>query len=367
MDTLVLTGSDVAAIAAAVSLDRLMDEVIAELTSDLRLYHPATTRIYPRRGFEYQIPRVGLLEWMPLLESGRTVVLKVVGYHPANPPQGLPTVLGTIHVYDATNGHLAAIVDGVLATALRTGAASAVASRVLANPASRVLGIIGCGMQAVTQLHAIQRAFHLTEVLVHDLEPEVALSFIDRTSFAALPIRVAAQEEIERRCDILCTATSVPVGEGPVVSGRLLQPWLHVNAVGSDFPGKTELPVSVLRQALVCPDFREQAVCEGECQQLTAHEIGPSLDELVREPASFASWRERLTVFDSTGFALEDKAVVDVLLAHARELEIGTRLQLEGGRGDPRDPFAMVKAISASSALPREAEGVIASSRPTIT
>ena len=99
---------------------------------------------------------------MPIYKKGAEVVIKVVGYHPKNPKNfNLPTILSSISSYDTKTGHLMGIADGVLLTALRTGAASAVASELLAKPESTTLGLIGCGAQSITQLHALSRYSNL--------------------------------------------------------------------------------------------------------------------------------------------------------------------------------------------------------------
>ncbi len=347
MKTLFLGRDDVARLAATVGLDSLMDEVIAGLEASLRAFDPATTRIPVRDGFDYDSPRPGLVEWMPLLTVGRNVLIKTVAYHPHNPGQGIPTVLATLSLYDVANGHLLAVADGGLATAVRTGAASAVASRLLARPDSRVLGLVGCGMQAVTQLHALSRCFDLREVLIHDADPRVERSFAQRTAAFGVPVRPAPRREVEAAADLLCTATSVAPGEGAVLDGDALRPWVHINAVGSDFPGKTELPAGLVRRAWVCADFREQALREGECQQLAPEEVGASLDELVKTPERFAHLRGETTIFDSTGFALEDQVAMEVLLAHAHHLGLGTELPLESVSHDAWDPYALVREVEA--------------------
>ena len=350
MKTLVLTRTDLARLAAAVGIDTLMDEVIESLEGALRAFDPATTRIPLRDGFAYDTPHTGLLEWMPILALGRSVLIKTVGYHPDNPARGIPTVLATICLYDVASGSLTAVADGVLATALRTGAASAVASRLLARSESRVLGLVGCGMQAVAQLHALGRCFKLEGVLIHDVDPQVERSFVRRTAGFGVPVRPAPRREVEASADLLCTATSVAPGEGPVIDGDALRPWVHINAIGSDFRGKTELPAELVRRSWVCADFREQALREGECQHLAPGEVGSSLDELVKEPLSFARRRDETTIFDSTGFALEDHVALEVLLAHAKRLGLGTELPLESLAYDPWDPYAVVAEVEMAEA-----------------
>jgi ornithine cyclodeaminase/alanine dehydrogenase-like protein (mu-crystallin family) len=225
-------------------------------------------------------------------------------------------------------------------TALRTGAASALATRVLARPDARTLGVFGCGAQAVTQVHALSRVVPLREVRFHDVDPPAAASFRRRTAFLDLDVRQASPEEIQRESDVICTTTTVRVGAGPVFEDRGLRDWVHVNAVGADLPGRYEVPLTLLERSLVCPDFLEQARVEGECQRLRPEQIGPCLGEVLADPRRFEARRDGPTVFDSTGLALEDDVTMEVLVRHASRLGLGTPLVVENLADDPLDPYA---------------------------
>ena len=129
LQTLVLSVEDTRRIIRYVGLDALMDEVITRLTQAFEQFDPTQTVVPVRTGFSYEHPYVGLVEWMPLFEKHRQIVLKAVGYHPQNPSlHNLPTVLSTVSAYDPVSGHLTAVIDGTFLTALRTGAASAIAT-----------------------------------------------------------------------------------------------------------------------------------------------------------------------------------------------------------------------------------------------
>jgi ornithine cyclodeaminase/alanine dehydrogenase-like protein (mu-crystallin family) len=273
----------------------------------------------------------------------QSVSIKVVAYQPSNITVGLPTIVATTSLYDSTTGHLVALSDGVFLTAVRTGAASAIVSSILAHPNSITVGLVGAGAQAITQLHALSRVFPLQSVLVYDINRDTAQSFLSRAAFMNLPIQVAPLDQVEREADILCTATTVAEGEGPVIIGEYLKPHVHINAIGSDLPGKTELPLSLLKTSLVCPDFPEQAKFEGECQQLTTEEIGPDLLKLVRRPEDFHIWREQRTVFDSTGMGLEDHVALASLLEFVQEYGLGQHVQLEFFPTDPYNPYEMIE------------------------
>ena len=344
--TLVVDVSDLRTITQRIGLNALMDQVIKELEQSIREYSPARFTIPAREGFDYSSPSIGLLEWMPAMHAGEQVAMKVVGYHPQNPSDAsLPTVLSTMLTYDTHTGHLQAVMDGTLITALRTGAASAIASRVLARPGSRALGLIGCGAQAVAQLHALSRVFDFEEVLAFDLDRNAMNSFRVRIAPLELDrirLRLEPPGRVVREADILCTATSVSIGEGPVIDDIGVQDHIHINAVGSDFPGKIELPHDLLERALVYPDFTDQAIREGECQQLRRDQIGPDLSTLIKEDVTHAAAQNRLTVFDSTGWALEDHVTCRILFEHARRLGLGKEMEIESAGADPLNAYEQV-------------------------
>lgn len=350
LQTCVLSVQDVRQIVQSVGLNKLMDEMIAKLTKAFSQFDPLETVVPVRTGFNYEQPHVGLVEWMPLFQKHHQIMVKAVGYHPQNPSlYNLPTVLSTISAYDPTTGHLSAVIDGTFLTALRTGAASAIASQHLAVPCSRVLGLIGVGAQAVTQLHALSRCFDLEQVLIFDCDPSVSQSFASRVScleLGPIDIRQTTVAEIVATADILCTATSVDVGGGPVFEDQDLSPWLHINAVGADFPGKFELPLSLLQRSLISPDFRKQAVVEGECQQLKSVDpIGLELFHIVKQPQQYQRCQKQLTIFDSTGFALEDQVALNMLLDYATELNVGTWINLESTATEVKNPYSFVTDV----------------------
>ena len=318
-----------------------MERLVDRMAQAMRDYDPVREPPKARDGYSYSEPALGLLEWMPHASDG-TITIKVVGYHPNNPRHHkLPTIVSTLSAYDAHNGHLLGVADGTLLTALRTGAASAIASRIFAKPESSVLGLIGTGAQAVTQLHAVSRYFPLERVLVFDTDDAALASFAGRVAPFGLDVSIepAPIRDIVEQSDILSTATSIGVNEGPLFDGVETKPWLHINAVGSDFPGKFEVPLDHLRAALVVPDFTDQAVREGECQRLTGDEIGPSLDMVLKDPEAFMKHRASSTVFDSTGWALWDAVALSMVLDDAEKLGLGTPMPIESLPSDPRNPY----------------------------
>jgi ornithine cyclodeaminase/alanine dehydrogenase-like protein (mu-crystallin family) len=289
---------------------------------------------------------------MPLYQIGSKVTIKIVGYHPENPDRyGFPTILSSISQYDTNTGHLSGIADGVLLTALRTGAASAIATRHLAHQKSKVLGLIGCGAQAVTQLHAIARVFDIETILFYDKDPQTMASFPERVDALQLnaEFKPGSIDAVVTSSDILCTATSIATHEGPLFSDLNTKPHLHINAVGSDFPGKVEIPMDFIDQSFLCPDFIEQALKEGECQRLTPDRIDADLSMITRSPGKYDSFKHKRTVFDSTGWALEDHVIMNIFIEYARTLGIGTSLDLEFIPEDSKNPYHFIRETHLSA------------------
>lgn len=362
MKTVILSIDDIRLIVQYVGLDALMDEMTNRLTLALKELNEKNTYVPARAGFHYHQPHLGLLEWMPTMKVGGNATIKIVGYHPANPAlKDLPTILSTVSVYDTASGHLIGMADGTFLTALRTGAATAVASKIMASPRTKIVGLIGCGAQAITQLHAISRVFDIEKVLVYDIAPAVSHTFRKRVSFISLntvEVKESSLDFLVGSADIICTSTSVGIGEGPVFEDVRCNPWVHINAIGSDFRGKIELPSSLLKRSFVCPDSPAQAIKEGECQQLSPEEIGPSLAELVQNQEKYRFVQGKTTVFDSTGWALEDGVAMEMFMNYAAELGLGASVQIESVSDDPRNPYHFITRGDYSTPVQPEADDV---------
>jgi len=353
--TLLLSKKDIITIINHFGVDNVMDELIHRLEIAISEYNPSNTDIPARSGFNYNSPNPGLVEWMPVYQKGEEIVIKVVGYHPNNPKTyNLPTIISTISTYDTSNGHLKSLMDGVLLTALRTGASTAVATKALAQSDSKTLGLIGCGAQAVTQLHALCRDFDFETVLIFDVDEATMSSFDKRTEALNLNCIIVKSDikNIVQSSDIICTATSIDVHAGPLFDNLETVPHVHINAVGSDFPGKVELPISLLKSSKVIPDFYNQAIIEGECQQLQKDDIYKDWVEILNNSAQYASLKGESTVFDSTGWALEDYVVSKLFTEYATSIGAGSYIEIESLSSDVKNPYAFISsAFSVEKAI----------------
>ena len=178
-------------------------------------------------------------------------------------------------------------------------------------------------------------------MLIYDIDSKALTSFENRCSALNIDIDFVSSniEEVVKNSDILCTATTIEIGEGPLFSGIETKPHLHINAVGSDFPGKIEIPREFLIDNFVCPDFINQAIIEGECQQIERKDIGADLVEIVQNADKYKHIQNERSVFDSTGWALEDKVVMDLFLDCASELGLGQELEIEQMSKDTKNPY----------------------------
>jgi ornithine cyclodeaminase/alanine dehydrogenase-like protein (mu-crystallin family) len=343
MKTLIITKDDICKIIKIIGLNRFMDNMIEMLDRVISQTFYLRPDVRKREGFLLDQTIGGVLEWMPV-SQGNDVTIKLVSYMPRNPTRyKIPTIMSVINLFDTETGHLVALADGIFLTAVRTGAASAIVSRVLALPESKVLGLIGCGSQAVTQLHALSRVFNFEKVYIYDTDTTAANSYIERASFCKLDIKIVERSYLEKEADIICTTTSVPIGEGPVLDGTFLKNHVHINSIGSDLPGKIELPISLLRNSFICPDFLPQALVEGECQQLKPSEIGPDITEVISNRDKYHIYRNQKTVFDSTGFALEDQVAMNLIVQYTKKYNLGQMIEIENISYDPLDPYNFIK------------------------
>jgi ornithine cyclodeaminase len=302
-----------------VPMDRLLDAVEAAY----RDVAAGRDRSPIRQHLE--LPGGGLLVVMPAVrEGGGGASVKLISWVPDNPERGLPTIQGVVTWFDGTTGEAAVQLDGPTVTALRTGAASGVATRLLARPDAAVMALIGSGVQAESQVRGVLAARPLREVRVYsrtaDRREDAARALDD-----ALPVTVRAAESAEaavRGADVVCCVTPSPT---PVLEAEWLEPGCHVNALGSFRMGMVEIPPEAFgRAALVAVDSREAAAHEAG-DVAVAIEAGHLAADAIVEIGSVApTWAaERdpaaITIFKSVGLAIQDLALADLAVAAWRE------------------------------------------------
>ena len=245
--------------------------------------------------------------------------VKWVNVHPHNPSLGLPSVMAVLIYSDPETGYPLAIMDATETTAYRTGAAAAIASKYLARRDSHTVGIIGAGFQAHTQILAHAELFNPISINAFDVS-QAAVDKLVR-AFPQFSIRNCSIQEAVAS-DIVCTLTP---SRSPIVRREWIRPGTHINAVGADAPGKEELDPSILKEAIVVVDDIKQASGSGEINvpiQTGAYGIGDIYGTLAEVVAGKKKGRTSggdITVFDSTGIAIEDIAVARLLFEKAQQ------------------------------------------------
>jgi alanine dehydrogenase len=258
--------------------------------------------------------------------------IKWVNVHPDNHEKhDLPTVMGTMIYSDPETAFPLAVLDGTELTMKRTGAAAAVATDHLAVEDATSLGIVGAGVQSYTQLEAIAEVRPIETVIVSDLDEERVQAFVDRFS-DRFDVREGSIGEAAS-CDVLSTVTPV---EDPIVSREDLGEHTHVNAMGADAEGKHELADEVLLDAKLVIDDYEQTTHSGEINVpwsegvLDDDDIYGEIGGIVVGEREGRTAEDGVTVFDSTGLAIQDVAAAHVVYEHADENDNGYPFDLLG-------------------------------------
>ncbi len=314
MQTLILTQSEVR---SALTMEAAVAAVEAAFAA-----HGRGEALMPAKVYLDLSRYDGDFRAMPAYAAGSAGV-KWVNSHPRNPERhGLPTVLGMYILSDPASAVPLAVMDATWLTAARTGAAAGVASRHLARPGSHSAGFVGCGVQARTALAALRVVFGELEVLAYDQSRQAAEAFAAEVGGRAATAPEACG------CDVVCTATP---SRRPVVERAWIRPGSHINALGADGPGKQELDVAILRDARIVIDDLHQASGGGEINvplaagELTESAIHATLGEVV---AGTRPGREgdEITVFDSTGLAIQDVAVARIVYDEAARRGLGREI-----------------------------------------
>jgi ornithine cyclodeaminase len=286
--------------------------------------------------------RDGVIELMPVADAGR-FAFKYVNGHPKNTRLGLPTVMAFGVLADVATGAPRLLSELTLTTAIRTAAMSALAAQHLARRGSRVMALIGNGAQAEFQALAFRDLVGIRALRLFDVDPAATAKLVANLTGQGLHLQACRSiAEAVQGADIVTTITA-DKANATILTPDMLASGVHVNAVGGDCPGKTELHRGVLEAASVFVEFEPQTRVEGDLQQMPADF---PVTEVWRVLAGLHPGRTRadeITVFDSVGFALEDHAALCFVQDTARELGIGEPIHLVPQLRDPKDLFGLLR------------------------
>ncbi|HEV3181037.1 MAG TPA: ornithine cyclodeaminase [Steroidobacteraceae bacterium] len=327
---------------AARGAARFIEELAAEIESDFLRWNAFDKS--PRHATH---SAAGVIELMPA-SDGRLYAFKYVNGHPRNTTVGLLTVTAFGVLADVPTGYPLLLSELTLTTALRTAATSALAARRMARPRSRVMALIGNGAQSEFQAIAFHHLLGIRELRLYDTDAAATDKLERNLAHLRLPglsvVRCASTAAAASGADIITTATA-DKRNATILTPELIMPGMHLNAVGGDCPGKTELHPDILRRpdARVVVEFEPQSRIEGEIQQMGA---GFAVTELAAVLAGGARARlsdRDVTIFDSVGFALEDFSALRYLLRiHRAERGAHPQIDLLPDLEDPKDLFALL-------------------------
>ena len=330
-----LTTDDVSRIVATVGLPALTARLVDYLEADFRRW-PEFDKS-PRSAAHSD---VGVIELMPIADAN-DYSFKYVNGHPGNAKLGLSTVVAFGALADVATGLPGFISELTLTTAIRTAATSVMAAKRLARPDATTMALIGNGAQSEFQAIAFHHGLGITEVRVFDVDPAATDKLVRNLAAAAPALRVvraASTADAVRGADIVTTVTADKTC-ATILTPDLIEAGMHLNGVGGDCPGKTEMARGVLERASVFVEFEPQSRIEGELQQMPADFAVTELWQVPTGAAPGRRTRDEVTLFDSVGFALEDYSALRLLRDCAEELGLGRDAGLIPALRDPKDLF----------------------------
>ena len=319
-----------------IGIDRVLIDLAAEIEADF-LRWPQFDKT-PRVASHSD---VGVIELMPT-SDGETYGFKYVNGHPSNMAQGLQTVTAFGLLADVATGYPLLLSEMTILTALRTAATSAMAAKWLAPKGSTTMALIGNGAQAEFQALAFRAICGITEVRLYDIDPAATAKCVKNLAGRGLtvtPCRTA--EEAILGAQIITTVTA-DKQYATILTDNMIGAGVHINGVGGDCPGKTELHRDILLRSAIFVEYPPQTRIEGEIQQLAPDHPVTELWQVMAGQTQGRTSADQVTLFDSVGFAIEDFSALRYVRSKLAETGLGTMLDMIADPDDPRDLFGML-------------------------
>jgi ornithine cyclodeaminase len=284
----------------------------------------------------------GVIELMPVSDD-QLFAFKYVNGHPKNPLRRLPTVMAFGVLAEVATGYPLLLGELTITTALRTAATSALAARALVRPDAQVMALIGNGAQSEFQALAFMALLGIRELRVYDSDARATdkleanlRPYVDAGRLRV--VRAASTREAVRGAHIVTTVTADKTN-ATILTADMLEPGMHINGVGGDCPGKTEMEAAVLQAAKVFVEYEPQTRVEGELQQMPADFAVTPLWRVLADELPGRDNPRQVTLFDSVGFALEDLSALRYIHQLAQLKGIGRTIELVPTMDDPKDLF----------------------------
>jgi ornithine cyclodeaminase len=320
-----------------IGIEQVLIDIAAEIEADFRRW-PAFDKT-PRVASHSD---VGVIELMPT-SDGETYGFKYVNGHPSNMKKGLQTVTAFGLLADVASGYPVLLSEMTLLTALRTAATSAMAAKVLAPAGATTMALIGNGAQAEFQALAFKAICGVTEVRLYDIDPAATAKCVTNlagSGLVATPCTTAEQAILGAQ---IITTVTADKNYATILTDNMVGAGVHINGVGGDCPGKTELHRDILLRSSIFVEYPPQTRIEGEIQQLAPDHPVTELWQVMTGAAKGRTSAREVTLFDSVGFAIEDFAALRYVRSKLADTGLFTQLDMIADPDDPRDLFGMLQ------------------------
>ncbi len=319
-----------------IGLEPMLKELAAEIEADFIRWplFDKTPRVASHSD-------VGVIELMPT-SDGETYGFKYVNGHPSNMKKGLQTVTAFGLLADVATGYPLMLSEMTILTALRTAATSAMAAKWLAPEGSTVMAMIGNGAQAEFQALAFKAICGIKEVRLYDIDPaatEKCARNLQGLGLTVVPCKTSQDAILGAQIITTCTADKQ---YATILTDNMVGSGVHINAVGGDCPGKTELHKDILLRSGIFVEYPPQTRIEGEIQQLDADYPVTELWQVITGQAEGRKDARQITLFDSVGFAVEDFSALRYVHSRLKAAGLFQDLDMIADPDDPRDLFGMV-------------------------
>ncbi|MER8764022.1 MULTISPECIES: ornithine cyclodeaminase [unclassified Mesorhizobium] len=329
----------------AIGIERFLVELAAYIEEDFRRWElfDKTPRVA-----SHSID--GVIELMPT-SDGQLYGFKYVNGHPKNTRDGRQTVTAFGVLADVGNGYPMLLSEMTILTALRTAASSAVAAKYLAPEAASCMAIIGNGAQSEFQAIAFKALLGVDRLRLYDIDPAASTKCMKNLAGLGFDIKLcaSAQEAVEG-AEIITTVTA-DKRSATILTDNMVGSGVHINAVGGDCPGKTELHRDILLRSDIFVEYPPQTRIEGESQQLDADHPVTELWQVMTGKAAGRTDARQITLFDSVGFAIEDFSALRYVRDQLQRTGLYEELDLLADPDEPRDLFGMLLRAEKATGL----------------
>lgn len=332
----IITVDDIRHLIRKITLKTFFLRLIEALERDFSRWHdfdkiPRLANHYPQ----------GVIELMPISDR-HYYSFKFVNGHPCNPLSNKQTVVAFGALADIVTGYPVLIAEMTLLTAMRTAATSALASRYLARKGSQSFGIIGTGAQSEFQVLAHHFLLGIDTVYFFDVDNDAMEKFSENLCTFGLTLHPCHDAKaVVQQSEIVTTATADKT-RAKIIMADWVYPGTHINGIGGDCPGKTELDLPLVEMCKIVVEQLEQSQREGEIQHLGENRVYAELWELTTGKKCGRESEQEITLFDSVGFALEDYSILRLVYSLGEEYHIGHMLDIVPENRDPKDLYSLL-------------------------